>query len=102
MPWHLYDHEAHDCIVGVGQSTPPISFFKTEAERAIWGGVTVPSNKTEGGIAHFLARAKLLGQLAEEQDDGYLRHINTDHTARDMLRIVESHGREKIQYWGFS
>jgi len=62
----------------------------------------VPSNKSEGGIAHFLARAKLLGQLAEEQDDGYLRHINTDHTARDMLRIVETYGREKIQYWGFS
>ena len=40
--------------------------------------------------------------LAAESDDGYLRHINTDNTARDMLSIVEASGREKIQYWGFS
>ena len=48
------------------------------------------------------ALASVFGQLAEDRDDGYLRHINTDHTARDMLRIVEAHGRTKIQYWGFS
>jgi len=40
--------------------------------------------------------------LAGERDDGSLRFINTDHTARDMLRIVQAHGRDKIQYWGFS
>ena len=68
----------------------------------MWGGRAVPSNKSEDGIARVLARSTLLGRLAEEQDDGYLRHINTDHTARDKLRIVEAHGREKIQYWGFS
>jgi pimeloyl-ACP methyl ester carboxylesterase len=44
----------------------------------------------------------VLGELAAETDYGYLRHINTDQTARDMLRIVEAHGRSKIQYWGFS
>jgi hypothetical protein len=42
------------------------------------------------------------GQLAGERDDGSLRFINTDYTARDMLRIVQAHGLEKIQYWGFS
>jgi pimeloyl-ACP methyl ester carboxylesterase len=44
----------------------------------------------------------VVGQLAAEQDYGYLRHINTDQTARDMLSIVEAHGQSKIQYWGFS
>ncbi|KAJ7667054.1 hypothetical protein B0H17DRAFT_1184269, partial [Mycena rosella] len=48
------------------------------------------------------ARAIIEGQLAGERDDGSLRFINTDHTARDMLRIVQAHGLEKIQYWGFS
>ncbi|ESK91339.1 alpha beta hydrolase fold family [Moniliophthora roreri MCA 2997] len=28
--------------------------------------------------------------------------MNTDYTARDMLRITEAYGREKIQYWGIS
>jgi len=31
-----------------------------------------------------------------------LRPIHTYQTAQDMLRIVEAHGRTKIQYWGFS
>ncbi|CAA7262007.1 unnamed protein product [Cyclocybe aegerita] len=37
-----------------------------------------------------------------EQDDGYLRHMNTDQTAQDMLRIVEAYRQQKLQYWGFS
>ncbi|KAJ7367641.1 hypothetical protein DFH08DRAFT_795785 [Mycena albidolilacea] len=39
---------------------------------------------------------------AGERDDGSLRFINTENTARDMLRIVQAHALEKIQYWGFS
>ncbi|KAF8185203.1 hypothetical protein BJ912DRAFT_927579 [Pholiota molesta] len=54
----------------------------------------------ESVAAH--GRVSFLGRLTAENDDGYLRHINTDQTARDMLRIVEAHGRTKLQYWGFS
>ncbi len=53
-------------------------------------------------VPRVWARAHVLSQLAGEADTGYLRHINTDNAARDMLRIVEAHGRSKIQYWGFS
>ena len=56
----------------------------------------------EDDAAKTWALASVFGKLAEDRDDGYLRHINTDQTARDMLRIVEAHGRTKIQYWGFS
>ena len=56
----------------------------------------------EDDVDNKWAFAKVIGQLAEDRDDGSLRHINTDQTARDMLRIVEAHGRTKIQYWGFS
>ncbi|KAK1235214.1 hypothetical protein PQX77_001569 [Marasmius sp. AFHP31] len=28
--------------------------------------------------------------------------MNTANSARDMLSIVEAHGQEKLQYWGFS
>ncbi|CAA7262051.1 unnamed protein product [Cyclocybe aegerita] len=88
---------------GTGRSLPRVSFFKTDVERALWGrmGIRVVNNSDEG-IARTWARATLLGQLAAEQDDGSLRHINTDQTAQDMLRIVEAYGQKKLQYWGFS
>ena len=31
-----------------------------------------------------------LWAISRRRDDSYLRHINTDQTARDMLRIVEA------------
>ncbi|KIM42722.1 hypothetical protein M413DRAFT_444393 [Hebeloma cylindrosporum] len=88
---------------GIARSTPRASFFKTDVERELWGGETFGIvNNSDEGIARTWARSKVVGQLAAEQDYGYLRHINTDQTARDMLSIVEAHGRSKIQYWGFS
>ncbi|PPQ95846.1 hypothetical protein CVT26_015976 [Gymnopilus dilepis] len=87
---------------GISRSLPRASFFKTDVERALWGQTVGVVNTTEEGVARTWARFKVLGDLAAETDDGYLRHINTDNTARDMLSIVRAHGREKIQYWGFS
>ena len=79
-----------------------MSIFKTDVERELWGGIRGIVNNSDEGVGRTLARSKVLGQLAAEQDYGYLRHINTDQTARDMLSIVEAHGQSKIQYWGFS
>ena len=79
-----------------------MSIFKTDVERELWGGIHGIVNNSDEGIGRTFARSKVLGQLAAEQDYGYLRHINTDQTARDMLSIVEAHGQSKIQYWGFS
>jgi len=88
-------------ITGIGESRPRAEFFKTGVERALWGtGLDYIGDS--GEVARVWARAKVTGQLALQQDDGYLRHMNTDQTARDMLKIVEAHGREKLQYWGFS
>ncbi|PPQ82828.1 hypothetical protein CVT25_009203 [Psilocybe cyanescens] len=88
---------------GISRSTPRISFFKTDIERSLFGYDDLPlANNTDEGIHRTLARAKVVGQLAAETDNGYLRHMNTDQTARDMLRIVEAYGRSKLQYWGLS
>ncbi|KAJ7499674.1 TAP-like protein-domain-containing protein [Mycena latifolia] len=91
---------------GIGRSTPRVSFFETRSERAIWLGnadaKAVSLNASADAVARAYARAIIEGQLAGERDVGSLRFINTDHTARDMLRIVQAHGMEKIQYWGFS
>ncbi|TFK35059.1 TAP-like protein-domain-containing protein [Crucibulum laeve] len=89
---------------GVGRSTPRASFFKSDAERALWGediSFGLVNNSVEG-VSRTWARAQIVGKLAEESDTGHLRHINTDQTARDMLTIVEAFGQKKIQYWGFS
>jgi len=53
-------------------------------------------------VASTYARSQAVGGQASKTDDGSLRFLNTDHTARDMLSIVRAHGEEKLQYWGFS
>ena len=93
--------QAHLLFTGIGQSTPRVAFFKSAAERAIWNASGL--HIAEDDVANKWVSAVVLGKLAADRDgDGYLRHINTDQTARDMLRIVEAHGRTKIQYWGIS
>ncbi|KAF7355564.1 Abhydrolase-4 domain-containing protein [Mycena sanguinolenta] len=92
---------------GVSRSTPRMSFFASRAERRIWyaEGASVQResmNSSVDALARAYARGMLVGQLAGKQDDGSLRFMNTDHTARDMLKIVQAHGRDKLQYWGFS
>ncbi|KAJ7165904.1 TAP-like protein-domain-containing protein [Mycena filopes] len=92
---------------GISRSTPRISFYG-RAEREIWGGwgnraQVASMNASADTLARTWARAIVDGTLAGERDvDGSLRFMNTDHTARDMLRIVQAHGQEKLQYWGFS
>ncbi|KAJ7440151.1 TAP-like protein-domain-containing protein [Mycena latifolia] len=87
---------------GVAHSTPHVSLFDTGMERAMWHDMLVRELNTSDGVAHAWARAQINGHLAAERAGDYLAHINTDNTARDMLRIVEAHGMEKLQYWGFS
>ncbi|KAJ7062900.1 TAP-like protein-domain-containing protein [Mycena amicta] len=91
---------------GIARSTPRASFFTSRAERELWfsSGIRFESlNASTSSLARAWAKGTILGQLAGERDvDGSLRFITTDHTARDMLRIVQAHGREKLQYWGFS
>ncbi|KAF7370114.1 Abhydrolase-4 domain-containing protein [Mycena sanguinolenta] len=90
---------------GIGRSTPRISFFGSRAERQIWTVESVSTfsvNSSADALARAWARGIVLGQLAGKGDNGSLRFMTTDHTARDMLKIVQAHGRDKLQYWGFS
>ncbi|KAJ6459217.1 TAP-like protein-domain-containing protein [Mycena sanguinolenta] len=73
---------------GIARSVPTASFFGTDAERDAFG--------------RTYAVAMLQSKLAAARDDGSLRFINTESTARDMLTIVRAHGQEKLQYAGFS
>ncbi|ESK91321.1 alpha beta hydrolase fold family [Moniliophthora roreri MCA 2997] len=88
---------------GVARSTPRVSFYETRAERELWSRSAVRElNFSSDTVASSWARTTITGQLAGERAMDVLPHIQTDHTARDMFTITEAHGREKIQYWGFS
>ncbi|KAJ7083196.1 Alpha/Beta hydrolase protein [Mycena belliarum] len=91
---------------GIARSTPRVSYFATRVERELWTGRSatrkLSMNASADALSRAWAEAVIEGQLAGARDDGSLRFINTDHTARDMLRIVQAHGSEKLQYWGFS
>ncbi|KAJ7503986.1 Alpha/Beta hydrolase protein, partial [Mycena galericulata] len=91
---------------GVSYSTPTVSFFKTDAERALWMPAYVnplyPSpNASSGVLAETWAKGQILGTLAQSRNDHY-EYMTTDNTARDMLRITKAFGWEKVQYWGIS
>ncbi|KAJ6542151.1 Alpha/Beta hydrolase protein, partial [Mycena vulgaris] len=93
---------------GISYSTPTVSFFKSDAERHQWQhpGVDSPYpslNTSYDVIPTESARFQLLGTLAKNRDtEKFLQHITTDNVARDMLRITEAFGFEKLQYWGIS
>ncbi|KAF7337319.1 Abhydrolase-4 domain-containing protein [Mycena sanguinolenta] len=86
---------------GIARSVPTASFFGTNAERVQFpypGSL----NASQDAFGRAYAAALLESKLAAARDDGSLRFINTESTARDMLTIVQAHGREKLQYAGFS
>lgn len=48
------------------------------------------------------AKMQELGEVAEENIGHLIKHMTTDNIARDMLKITQAHGREKLLYWGIS
>lgn len=58
-------------------------------------------NVSSGVLAETRAKGQILGTLAQNRNDHY-EYMTTDNTARDMLRITEAFGWEKVQYWGIS
>ncbi|KAJ6610179.1 Alpha/Beta hydrolase protein [Mycena sp. CBHHK59/15] len=93
---------------GVSYSRPLISLFETDIERALWVPSTLitvyPSlNASSNSLPRLYASSQVLGQLAETRDpNDYLQYITTDNVARDMLRITDAFGFDKLQYWGVS
>ncbi|KAK0504492.1 TAP-like protein-domain-containing protein [Armillaria luteobubalina] len=91
---------------GVGNSTPRAEIFPSKEEHSLWlasaDHFTWAVNTTSDQIPHLWASAQVVAELAKEQDNGILNYISTDNVARDMLKISEAAGQEKLQYWGFS
>ncbi|KAF8956424.1 Alpha/Beta hydrolase protein [Flammula alnicola] len=98
-----FDLVAFD-VRGAGHTTPLISFFKTDAERAAFdlGPDEGDPTATPDALPRQWARFQVFGRLAQDRDDGFLAHVTTDNVARDMLHIVQAFGETKLQYWGIS
>ncbi|KAF7367704.1 AB hydrolase-1 domain-containing protein [Mycena sanguinolenta] len=100
----LYDIVGFDPR-GVRYSTPIASFFETDAERALWNAGSLPTslNASSNAIPNAWGRAHLLGALAAQRDASQiLKYLTTDNVARDMLRITQKFGFDKLQYYGVS
>ncbi|KAL0067780.1 hypothetical protein AAF712_005220 [Marasmius tenuissimus] len=89
---------------GVQRSTPRIDFYESRVDRLLVHRAATELNHSSTDVGNFWASTKAIGSLAAQADKNknILAHMNTDHSARDMLTITEAHGREKLQYWGFS
>ncbi|KAJ7612713.1 TAP-like protein-domain-containing protein [Roridomyces roridus] len=95
---------------GVTFSTPRVDFFATAAERQVWMppdlNLRYPSlNSSSDVLPHQWAQYQLISQWVAQRDaeqGSWMQYITTDNVARDMLRIVQAFGQEKLQYWGIS
>ncbi|KAJ7159590.1 hypothetical protein C8R46DRAFT_1286950 [Mycena filopes] len=91
---------------GVSYSTPTASFFQTDAERALWNAGAFPTslNASADALPRAWGRGALLGQLAaaRDSDPSILKYMTTDNVARDMLRITQKSGFERVKYYGIS
>ncbi len=99
-------HSLAEKLLGVANSTPRAEFFLSKEEHYQWlastDHYTTSVNATSDQIPHLWASTQVIAGLAEATDSGILNYIGTDNVARDMLRISEAAGQEKLQYWGYS
>lgn len=96
-------HPTNKRSVGVGRTTPTVSWFESEIERSLWestGGRELI--ETYEDVARVWSRSQVMGKVAEERNLEAITHLRTENVAHDMLKITEAHGFEKLQYWGFS
>ena len=91
---------------GIGYTIPSANCFDSKAQRDIWatqGGHQL-MNMSDGSLAVYRARARMLGERCEERiggEWGIGRFAGTAYVARDMLEMTQMLGQEKLMYWGF-
>lgn len=90
--------------IGVGFTTPPVRTFNDIEEEA-WNmqlSRIGDGNASVDALGRQYALAQLLGKLSYDRTRHVAEHVSTPVSARDMLTIMRAHGREKLQYWGYS
>ncbi|MFE7507024.1 alpha/beta hydrolase [Promicromonospora sp. NPDC057488] len=85
---------------GVGHSSPVSCGFTAEQN---YPGNIPPSAADDAAVteqAEFVEG--IAAQCAAHDTDGLMRHMSTDNTARDMDRIREALGEDKLSFYGAS
>ncbi|KAJ7152394.1 Alpha/Beta hydrolase protein [Mycena filopes] len=107
--FHLVLGDQYDIVSfdprGVSFSTPIASFFETAAERALWNAGSFPTslNASNDALPRAWGLAHLEGQLAAQRDTSQImKYMTSDNVVRDMLRITQKLGYDKLKYYGVS
>ncbi|HEY2175025.1 MAG TPA: alpha/beta hydrolase [Mycobacteriales bacterium] len=85
---------------GTNDSTPVKCFANTADRDRFWKGVTFPY--TRAGSLLYQRKAIQLASRCEKLSGPLLSHISTADTARDLNRLRELVGGQKITYVGLS
>ena len=94
-----------DFCSGVGRSQPAVTVFTDDAEGTRWRIIFSDAplvNTSQDAVARQHDMTLLYGDLAEARTQQASPYVSTALVCRDMLRIMNAHGRDKLQYWGFS
>jgi hypothetical protein len=90
---------------GIGFTEPRVLLFPDRIEQASWNirlESRQPLNATADALPRDIASWAVFGDLAAERLAHSAQYVSTAFVSRDMLRITEAHGFEKVKYWGFS
>ncbi|KAI0346284.1 alpha/beta-hydrolase [Trametopsis cervina] len=90
---------------GVGKTLPALRVFEDAAEGVAWRMKDLAAplwNTTSDAMYQLYARTKVYNAIQAERGGHVTAYASTASVARDMLEINKAHGRDKLQYWGFS
>lgn len=90
---------------GIAHTIPQVQIFSDEAEGVAYRMRMQEDplfNTTADAVSRFHARYSILGGIAATSAKDTAQYVSTALVARDMLSIIRTFGRDKLQYWGFS
>ncbi|KAH7103123.1 TAP-like protein-domain-containing protein [Auriculariales sp. MPI-PUGE-AT-0066] len=98
-----FDHIGFDPR-GVGFTLPQVGVLQNGSpEQLLWTvGRPQAVSASDDTLARNYNQYQILGDLAAKRANETARVVSTAFVARDMLKITEAFGREKLQYWGLS
>lgn len=85
---------------GVGKSSPVTCGFT--ADQPYMGNIPPYAPDAEAVAEHAEVARQVAAQCAEHDTDGRMQHMTTANTARDIDRIRELLGEEKLSFYGAS
>lgn len=91
---------------GVGATRPRVPIFSTTSQAGSFLLDSVLTlNHSAEALGSSYARAQVLGRIAKGSDistQNVAQYVGTPAVARDMLRIIEAFGTDKLHYYGMS